>query len=57
MATNAVRKCSICRTEAVLNTMRYHIVASHECLGLAVGVGTWVVVVTVHGKSANQGIY
>jgi len=57
MATNDVRKCSICRTEAVLNTMRYHIVASHECLGLAVGVGTWVVVVTVHGKSANQGIY
>jgi len=36
--------------------MRY-IVASHECLGRAVAVGTWVVVVIVHGKSANQGIY
>jgi hypothetical protein len=32
-------------------------VASHECLGRAVAVGTWVVVVIVHGKSANQGIY
>jgi len=32
-------------------------VASHECLGRAVAVGTWFVVVIVHGKSVNQGIY
>jgi len=32
-------------------------VASPECLGRAVAGGTWVVVVIVHGKSTNQGIY
>ena len=32
-------------------------VASHECLGRAVAVGTWVVVVIVHDMSANQSVY
>ena len=32
-------------------------VASHECLGRAVAVDTWVVVMIVHEKSTNQGIY
>ena len=41
----------------VVLMISFSTVASHECLGRSAAVGTWVVVVIVHGKSTNQSIY
>jgi hypothetical protein len=48
---------SIFTTQNASSLAFIYVVASHECLGRAVAVGTWVVVVIVHGKSAKLRVY